>query len=212
MSFPEASFVEANGIEVATYQSGTGPAVVLLHGFPELAWSWRHQMEHLAERGWHVIAIDQRGYGLTGPQGDLAAYRMANLASDGIGVLDALQIGRAAVVGHDFGGVVAWTLARDHPDRILGVASLNTPYTRRTGQDLVATMREYRGPENYMVQFQQPGVGEALLERDIAATFRGLMRRPRLTLAEFRQAGPRLTQTRLSILLAWENASAAKRL
>src|SRR4051812_31828104 len=114
--FPQATFVQANGIGLATYQAGRGPAVVLLHGFPELAWSWRHQLDFLARHDWHVIAVDQRGYGRTGPHGDLAAYSMGNLAQDITGMLDALGISRAAVVGHDFGGVVAWTLGRDHPD------------------------------------------------------------------------------------------------
>ena len=191
-SFPEPTLVEANGIDLATYQAGEGPPVVLLHGFPELAWSWRNQIGELAGHGWHAIAVDQRGYGRTGPHGDLAAYSMRNLARDIVGMLDGMGIARAVVIGHDFGGVVAWTLARDHPDRIAGVISLNTPYTRRTSQDLVATMRQHRGPDNYMVRFQEPGVGEALLERDVAATFRGLMRRPRLSLAQFRKADPRL--------------------
>lgn len=190
--FPDATFVEANGISLATYQAGSGPAVVLLHGFPELAWSWRNQIDDLARHGWHVIAVDQRGYGRTGPHGDLASYGMRNLALDIVDMLDTMDIERAVVIGHDFGGVVAWTLARDHPDRVAGIVSLNTPYTRRTKQDLVSTMLQYRGPDNYMVRFQDPGVGEALLERDVAETFRGLMRRPRLSLEEFRTADPRL--------------------
>lgn len=149
-------------------------------------------MAALAEAGWRAIAPDLRGYGETGAQGELAAYSMRNLSLDVIGLMDALEIGRAVVVGHDFGGMLAWTLARDHPARIAGVASLNTPYTRRTRLDLVETMRRHRGETNYMVGFQKPGVGEALLERDIAATFDGLMRRPALTLARFRHAAARL--------------------
>ena len=185
-------FVQANGIALATYQAGAGPAVVLLHGFPELAYSWRTQVATLAAHGWRAIAPDLRGYGETGPHGDVAAYSMRNLSRDVVGMLDALQIERAIVVGHDFGGALAWSIARDHSERVAGVVSLNTPYTRRGTQDLVRSMQQYRGPSNYMVMFQKPGVGEALLQRDVAATFRGLMRRPAMTLAQFRQASERL--------------------
>lgn len=185
-----------NGIAMATSvvpaTDGARPTVLLLHGFPELAFSWRHQIRALAAAGYGVIAPDLRGYGDTGPQGALEDYRMQNLARDAIGLLDGLGVARAVVVGHDFGGALAWVLARDHAARVLGIASLNTPYTRRTDTDLVQTMRRTRGPTHYMVAFQQPGVGESLLGRDVAATFRGLMRRPAVTLAQFAQLPPRV--------------------
>lgn len=185
--FPQRSWAETNGIKMAFHEMGSGPAVILLHGFPELAFSWRHQIAALAEEGWRVIAPDLRGFGATGCQGALEDYRLANLALDILGLMDALGIGEAVVVGHDFGGFLTWTLARDHPDRIRGVVSLNTPYTHRGSQDLPATMLRVRGPENYMVVFQQPGVAEAFLGRDPVAMFSRLMRRPALSLAEFEQ-------------------------
>jgi pimeloyl-ACP methyl ester carboxylesterase len=166
------------------------PTVTLLHGFPELAYSWRHQIAALAQAGYGVLAPDLRGYGDTGPHGALQDYRMQNLALDVTGLLDTLGIARTVVVGHDFGGALAWTLARDHSERVLGVASLNTPYTRRTDTDLVETMRRTRGPSHYMVQYQQAGWGEALLERDVAASLRALMRRPAMHLAQFLQTPP----------------------
>ena len=181
-------FVKANGIDIATYGAGAGPAVVLLHGFPELAYSWRNQIPALAAGGWRAIAPDLRGYGATGPQGDVSSYSMRNLSRDVLGVLDALDIERAVLIGHDFGGALAWSTARDHHERITGIISLNTPYTRRGSQDLALTMLQHRGESNYMVMFQRPGVGESLLERDVAVTFRGLMRRPAMSLAEFRNA------------------------
>lgn len=159
--------------------------VLFLHGFPELSYSWRHALRALHAAGFGVAAPDLRGYGRTGPHGEVAAYRMANLALDVTGLLDSLGVARAVIVGHDFGGALAWTLARDHADRVLGVVSLNTPYTRRTEADLVETMRRARGPTHYMVTFQTPGVGEALLGADVRATFDGLMRRPALPLSRF---------------------------
>ncbi|MXO60652.1 alpha/beta fold hydrolase [Altererythrobacter salegens] len=180
--------VDANNLSIAYFEAGRGAPVVLLHGFPELAYSWRSQIAALAAKGWQTIAPDLRGYGDTGPVGDLAAYSMRNLALDVIGLLDSLEIAQAVIVGHDFGGMLAWWIAREHSDRVLGVASLNTPYTHRGTVDLAETMRRYRGEDNYMVRFQVPGEGERLLEADVAATFRGLMRRSSLTLAEFDSA------------------------
>lgn len=182
--------LQSNGISIAASVVAARPGrptVVLLHGFPELAYSWRHQIAALAAAGYGVLAPDLRGYGETGAQGALEDYRMQNLALDVTGLLDALGIARAVVVGHDFGGALAWTLARDHADRVLGVVSLNTPYTRRTETDLVETMRRTRGPTHYMVQYQEPGVGEKLLGEDVEATLRGLMRRPGVTLEQFAQ-------------------------
>ena len=198
-AMPVPDIIMTNGIPMAVHQSGTGPAVVLLHGFPELALSWRHQMSPLSQAGWRAIAPDQRGYGGTGCHGEVSDYRMVNLARDIVGLLDVLEIARAVVVGHDFGGMVAWTLARDHSDRVAGVISLNTPYTRQGDRDLLSLVREHRGSSNYMVCFQKPGDGEAALERDVEATFTALFRRPALTLQAFRRAELRLRALPMSL-------------
>ena len=193
---PPLHRVPLPGLDLAVHAADFGAPgrvpVLFLHGFPELAYSWRHQLRALHAQGFGVAAPDLRGYGRTGPAGALADYRMAQLARDVVGLLDALGVARTVLVGHDFGGMLAWTLARDHADRVLGVVSLNTPYTRRTDTDLAETMRRTRGPDHYMVTFQQPGVGEALLGADVRATFRGLMRRPALTLAQFQALPARL--------------------
>jgi len=188
----EPRFVHSNGIDIAIHEAGDGLPVLLLHGFPELWFSWRPQMAALAAAGWRAVAPDLRGYGDTGPHGYVRAYSMRNLTCDMIGLIDALGFERVVLLGHDFGGALAWSIARDHADRVAGVISLNTPYTRRGPHDLTSTMRQLRGDNNYMVQFQIPGVGEALLERDISATFHGLMRRPALTLKQFNCADARL--------------------
>lgn len=186
-------FVSTNGLQMAVQVAEPvvplpdRPAVLLLHGFPELAHSWRHQMHALAAAGYRAIAPDLRGYGDTGAHGEVADYRMANLAQDVLGLLDALGIAKAVVVGHDFGGALAWTLARDHADRLHGVVSLCTPYTRRTDTDLAETMRRTRGPDNYMVFFQTPGAGEALLTANLDTLFDRLMRRPAMSIDEFNQ-------------------------
>jgi pimeloyl-ACP methyl ester carboxylesterase len=203
MTLPAWTDVDTNGIRMAAMvdlrREHDRPPVLLLHGFPELAVSWRHQIAALQAAGWGVVAPDLRGYGRTGPQGAVEDYRMANLALDVVGLLDALGIGRAFVVGHDFGGALAWTLARDHADRLAGVVSLNTPYTRRTAESLLKSVLKARGPDHYMVTFQTPGVGEALLGQDLETTFRSVLRRPKLTLAEFRRLPPRLTNLPASL-------------
>jgi pimeloyl-ACP methyl ester carboxylesterase len=195
-SMPTPQFIRTNGIDMAVHiaagQADSSLPVVLLHGFPELAFSWRYQVAALAQAGYRVIAPDLRGYGGTGPQGKVRDYRMANLELDVLGLLDALSIPKAVLIGHDFGGALAWSIARDHADRVLGVIALNTPYTRRAKVDLLEAVRQARGNSHYMVTFQEPGVGEALLGADVEATFRGLMRRPALTLAEFEKAPARL--------------------
>lgn len=197
--FPDPAMIATNGIRMAAYIAGDGPAVLLLHGFPELAYSWRAQIGPLARAGWRVIAADLRGYGATGPQGEVADYDFNTLSADVIGLLDSLAIAKAVVIGHDFGGALAWAIARDYPARIAGVASLNTPYTRHGDCDLVTSMNRYRGPDNYMVQFQEPGVAEALLEREPRALFRNLMTRPAQTLAQFRASDPRLQALPMSM-------------
>jgi pimeloyl-ACP methyl ester carboxylesterase len=188
--------ISTNGINMAIWSNDIGQAqrvaVVLLHGFPELAYSWRHQLEALDVAGYGVVAPDLRGYGETGPRGELPDYRLENLARDVRGLLDSIAVERAVVVGHDFGGALAWTFAREHSERTLGVVSLCTPYTRRTSKDLVQTVLQAKGPAHYMVTFQEPGVGESLLGSNIESTFRGLMRRPSIDLEAFDRLPERL--------------------
>ena len=189
---PAPKFIQTNGIDMAVYVAEGGAEkrflIVLLHGFPELAFSWRYQISPLTRAGCLVVAPDLLGYGRTGPQGKISDYSMANLERDVLGLLDALAIPKAVFVGHDFGGALAWSIARDHADRVLGVVALNTPYTRRGTVVLVEVVRQARGINHYMVTFQESCVGKAMLGADIEATFRSLMRRPALTLPEFEKA------------------------
>src|SRR6185436_6349119 len=105
-------YVETNGIRMAVYGEGEGPAVLLCHGFPELAYSWRHQIPAIARAGFRVIAPDQRGYGLTSRPEQIEAYDIHHLTGDLVGLLDAMKIDKTIVVGHDWGGIVAWGMAQ----------------------------------------------------------------------------------------------------
>ncbi len=167
--------VATNGIRMHVAESGPadGPAVVLCHGFPECWYSWRHQLEALGDAGYHVIAPDQRGYGTTDRPDAVDQYTQLHLVGDLVGMLDALEIPRAVVVGHDWGGPVAWHSALLRPDRFVGVAALSvhwggispvpTPLVSSTD-----AMREaLAGGFLYILYFQEPGVAERELDADI---------------------------------------------
>ncbi|MEA2148084.1 MAG: hypothetical protein QOG59_3671 [Solirubrobacteraceae bacterium] len=186
VAFPPARPIVTNGIQLAVHELGEGPAVFLLHGFPELAYSWRHQIGPIAEAGFRVIAPEQRGFGDSDAPADPLSYSVKNLVADVVGVRDALELEQAVFVGHDWGSMPAWYAGAYAPERVAGAASLCTPYFTPGEVDLIEAYNETRGPNHYMATFQEPGVGEAMLERDVEATFRALIRRRGLTLEEFR--------------------------
>src|SRR5438067_425530 len=123
--------IETNGIRMHIAERGAGPLIVLLHGFPESWYSWRHQLAALADAGYRAVAPDQRGYGQTDRPAEVARYTQLHLVGDVVGLLDALGEERAVVVGHDWGAPVAWNTALLRPDRIRGVVGLSVPYTPR---------------------------------------------------------------------------------
>jgi pimeloyl-ACP methyl ester carboxylesterase len=170
-------FVQTNGIRMAVTEQGTGPAVVLCHGFPELAYSWRHQIGALADAGFRAIAPDQRGYGDTDRPDAIEAYDIEHLTGDLVGLLDALGIERAVFAGHDWGGIVAWQMPLLHPDRVAGVIGVNTPAFQRAPMRPLSIFRGLFGDDYYVCHFQQPGVADAGLAQDVRRVFTQLMRR-----------------------------------
>ena len=171
---PGLHTVDTNGIRMAVYEQGAGPAVVFCHGFPELALSWRNQIGPVAAAGFHAIAPDQRGFGLTGGSADVADYGMDVFCADLIGLLDAKGIDKAVFVGHDWGGAVVWTIPRVYPDRCLGIIGLNTaasrpgnlPPVQGSEPSLIVRTADY-----YFNTFQEPGRAEAVLEADVRKSF-----------------------------------------
>jgi soluble epoxide hydrolase / lipid-phosphate phosphatase len=200
-AFPPARPIATNGIELAVHEQGEGPAVFLLHGFPELPYSWRHQVGPIAEAGFRVLVPAQRGYDGSDAPADPRSYSVRNLVADLVGVLDALELERAVFVGHDWGGVPAWHAGVYASDRVDGMASLCTPFAAPGKTDLVTALRTLRGPNHYIIAFQAPGVGEALLERDVEATFRALIRRRGSTLPEFRAAPPEIQEVPVGLFV-----------
>jgi pimeloyl-ACP methyl ester carboxylesterase len=167
--------VDVRGLRMHIAEAGSGPLVLLLHGFPESWYSWRHQLTALAAAGFRAVAPDQRGYCRTDQPASADAYTILHLAGDVIGLLDVLGERRAVVAGHDWGAPVAWHVALLRPDRVRGVIGLSVPYRPRGSTAPIAAMRARIGDAFYMVYFQQPGVADAELARDIPATFRRLL-------------------------------------
>jgi len=187
-TFPEAKFFPVNGLNMAVYEQGEGVPVVMCHGFPELAYAWRHQIPAIADAGFHAIAPDQRGYGKTGgPKGPDAVplYDMEHLTGDMVALLDAMGIEKAIFCGHDWGGMVVWQMPLRHPDRVAGVIGVNTPFIPRGEIDPIEGMRAMFGEQMYIVFFQNYGVADKILDGDVAKTMRFFYRKGGMTLKEF---------------------------
>jgi pimeloyl-ACP methyl ester carboxylesterase len=162
--------VESNGIQMHIAEAGEGPLVLLLHGFPEGWYSWRHQLAALAGAGFHAVAPDQRGYGRTDAPEEIERYSMFHLVGDVVGLLHALGERQAVVVGHDWGAPVAWNTALYRPDLVRGVAALSVPRRGRGSHPPIDVMRHALGERFYQVYFQEPGVAERELEHDVRRT------------------------------------------
>lgn len=203
-AFPAARRIATNGIELAVHEAGPpdGPAVVFCHGFPELAFSWRFQLPAVASAGYHAIAPDQRGYGASDRPEAVEAYDIHQLTGDLAGLLDALGIERAVFCGHDWGGAVVWSMAQLHPDRVAGVIALNTPFSPRAPMDPLELMKAGMGEDFYIVQFQQPGVADAIFAERVEAVFRMFYGRSEMTAEDFAKLPA--DQRRLSMLAALE--------
>ncbi len=166
-------------IELSLHEAGAGPAVVLLHGFPELGYSWRKQLPVLAGAGFRALAPDQRGYGGSSRPEAVDTYDIHHLTGDVVALLDALSIERAVFVGHDWGGFVAWAMPLLHPDRTAGVVGVNTPYLPRTPMSPLSLLEALacgKSERMYMLWFQEPEVADAVLARDVRLVFEKLFR------------------------------------
>ena len=170
--------VLVGGIELHVAECGTGPVVLCCHGFPDLWFSWRHQLPALAAAGYRAVAPDQRGYGRSGVPEAVEDYDIFHLGDDLVGLLDALGEERAVVVGHDWGALVAWHLAQAAPERLHGIAALSVPFWPRPARPPTEIWREqFKDQFFYMLHFQTPGVADAQLNADPGASLRLILRR-----------------------------------
>jgi len=167
--------VATNGIRMHLTEAGSGPLVVLCHGFPESWYSWRHQLMALAEAGFRAVAPDMRGYGQTERPGAIDQYTLLHHVGDMVGLLDALGAEQGVIAGHDWGGPVAWHAALLRPDRFRAVIGLSVPYRPRGTVRPTTVMPQNENAVFYQLYFQTPGVAEAELERDVGRTIRSIL-------------------------------------
>src|SRR6201985_2371938 len=182
IEMPPLQFAQVNGIRMGFYEAvpkDDRPPIVLCHGWPEIAFSWRYQIKALADAGIRVIAPDQRGYGATDRPEAVEAYDMEHLTGDLVGLLDHLKIDKAIFVGHDWGGFVVWQMPLRHASRVDGVVGVNTPHFPRAPIDPIELFRQRFGDKMYIVQFQNPGrEPDKIFGGRVEQTFDAFMRKP----------------------------------
>ncbi|GAA3454781.1 alpha/beta fold hydrolase [Dactylosporangium matsuzakiense] len=180
--FPEPAIIHVNGVQLEVFEAGrehAGRPIVLCHGWPEHAFSWRHQVPALAAAGYHVIVPNQRGYGNSSRPAGVTDYDIEHLAGDLVALLDHYGYADATFVGHDWGAFVVWALALLHPDRVNGVVALSLPYQERGETPWLESMAAGLGDDFYFVHFnRRPGVADAVLDAHPGRFLRNLFRRP----------------------------------
>jgi len=170
--FPPAQRIHTNGVELEVFtqspSSGdTSKPLILCHGWPELAFSWRYQMTALADAGYYVIAPNQRGYGHSAIPDAVEDYDIEHLCGDLIGLLDHFGFADAVFVGHDWGAIVVWNLAMLHRDRVRGVINLSVPFMERGATPWTEFWEQHLGGDFYIVHFnRQPGVADAAFAKN----------------------------------------------
>lgn len=167
--------VSTNGLELNVAEAGSkeDPLVLLIHGFPESWYSWRHQFTPIAEAGFHVVAPDMRGYGKSDKPEAIEAYNQVEVVKDVVGLIPALDHKRAVVIGHDWGAPTAWASALHHPKVVRAVGGLSVPFMPRSPIPPMEAMRQmFDGQFFYQLYFFEPGVAEAEFERDLRAALR----------------------------------------
>jgi pimeloyl-ACP methyl ester carboxylesterase len=180
VDFPQSTTIPVNGVELEVFEAGPrngAHPIVLCHGWPEHAFSWRYQVPALAAAGYHVIVPNQRGYGRSSRPSDVTAYDIAHLSGDLVGLLDHFGYDEATFVGHDWGAMVVWGLTLLHPGRVTRVVNLSLPYQERGETPWIQLMEDLLGSENYFVHFnRQPGVADAVFDQYTAQFLRNLYR------------------------------------
>jgi pimeloyl-ACP methyl ester carboxylesterase len=170
---PDFEIVESNGIRLRVALAGEGPLVVLVHGWPESWYSWRHQIPVLAQAGYRVAAPDVRGYGGSDKPQTIEAYAIQEMCNDIAGLVTALGESSAILIGHDWGAPIVWNTALFHPRKVRAVAGLSVPHLGRGQAPRTELFRQiYKDRFFYQLYFQTPGVAEAELEADIRTSLR----------------------------------------
>ena len=175
--FPPAKLIECNGIQLEVFEQGQGRPLVLCHGWPEHAYSWRHQVQPLVDAGYHVIVPNQRGYGNSSCPSAVTDYDISQLTGDLAGLLDHYGYDDALFVGHDWGAIVTWNMALLRPERVSGLINFSVPLMVRGPKDWITFWEEHLGPDFYMVHFnRQPGVADAVFDANAERFLRNMFR------------------------------------
>ncbi|MFO1013934.1 MAG: alpha/beta hydrolase [Caulobacteraceae bacterium] len=173
---PEFRMINAGELNLRCAIEGSGPLVVMVHGFPESWYSWRHQMTPIAEAGFTACAIDVRGYGGSDKPERVDAYAISHMVGDIVGVIDALSpTEKAVLIGHDWGAPMVWNTALARPDRVRAVAGLSVPWTgigQRSMSEMIEQVFTSKGRFFYQAYFQDVGVAEAEMEADVRRALR----------------------------------------
>ena len=179
--FPKPALISVNGVELEVFEAGqqnAGKPIVLCHGWPEHAFSWRYQMPALAAAGYHVIVPNQRGYGNSSRPTEVTDYDIEHLSGDLSALLDHFGYQDATFVGHDWGAMVVWGLALLHPSRVNKLINLSLAYQERGEKPWLEFMEQMLGSDYYFVHFnRQPGVADAVLEENTFQFLRNLYRK-----------------------------------
>lgn len=177
-AFPKPRFVDAKGVRLAIYEQGTGFPVVLVHGWPEIAYSWKSQIPAIAGAGFRAIAPDLKGFGRSDAPKEASAYGIGPVTDDLARMLDALGIDRAVFCGHDWGGLIVWPMAVLHPDRVAGIIGVCTPHLAPQPTPPTQLLTERFGANHYIVRFQKDGEAEACFTGREDAFFEFMFRGP----------------------------------
>jgi pimeloyl-ACP methyl ester carboxylesterase len=165
--------IRTNGVNLRCVVEGDGPLVLMIHGWPESWYSWRHQIGPVRDAGYRVVVPDVRGYGGSDAPEAVEAYDMESLVGDVLGLIDHFGEKQAILFGHDWGAPVVWNTTALHPDRVKAVAALSVPYSPRGKISSIALWRQiYAGRFFYQIYFQEPGPAEAEFEADIRTALR----------------------------------------
>lgn len=180
-NFPQPTLISVNGVELEVFEAGqqnTGNPIVLCHGWPEHAYSWRYQMPAFAAAGYHVIVPNQRGYGNSSCPTEVTDYDIEHLSGDLVALLDHYGYEDATFIGHDWGANVVWRLSLLHPNRVNKVIALAVPYQERGDRPWIELMEEFFGSDYYFVHFnRQPGIADAVLEENTSQFLRNMFRK-----------------------------------
>lgn len=180
-AFPDPTLIAVNGVELEVFEAGqhnAGNPIVLCHGWPDLAYTWRYQVPALVAAGYHVIAPNQRGFGASSRPTEVDAYDVEHLAGDLVALLDHFGYDDATFIGHDWGAFIVWSLTLLHPERVKQVICLSLPYLARGEMPWLDFMEAVLGSDYYFVHFnRQPGVADAVFDADPARFLNNLYRK-----------------------------------